>query len=850
MQNKSKISPGIRFNRKIKRNNMKLKLTAFLLPIILITGFKFNRPDNSFIYQNTKYKIDERVNDLLKRMTLEEKLEMIGGTGFATAPIKRLGIPELKMTDGPVGVRWDISTAYPSGVSMAATWNPELIYKVGQSIARDTKAKGRDVILGPCVNIVRLPIGGRNFESFGEDPFLTSRLAVDYIKGVQSENVAATVKHFACNNHEYERDFVNVEVDERSLNELYLPSFKAAVTEADVFCVMSSYNKVNGHYASENTWLLQNKLKNEWMFKGLVMSDWGAVHSTIPTYNNGLDLEMPEGKYLNKKELSSLLEKKVISEDIVNDKVSRILTVMFRLGMFDNKEIAIVDSKKLNKEIALQTAKESIVLLKNENILPISSVVKTIAVIGGAAINPRISGGGSSMVNTENILSPYTALENELGSKVQLKFAQGSMLKGDSNPIPSELFSFNGKTGIQAEYFDNKTLSGYPVKVITEKEINNEWRDKAPYEWLTKDNFSVRWITNLKAAKSDSYKLDFIADDGIKVYIDDKLVINDWTDHATQNFTTTVDFKENESHKIVLEYYENGGEATAKLGWRRAGVDLTKQALDIAKDADLVLVFAGTSYLYESEGFDRDNIDLPENQNELIDAITKQNKNVVVILSSGQPVTMPWKNNVKGIVQTWFGGEEIASALTSILTGKYNPSGKLPVTFPVKLEDCLGYSTYKKVDSSIVYSDGIFVGYRLYDKKKIEPLFPFGHGLSYTDFSYGNLQLSSKTISPDGKIIVSIDVTNKGAMEGAETVQMYLSDVQCSVERPEQELKGFHKISLKPGETKKVEFTIDKSMLSFYDFKNYGWTCEQGEFKVLIGSSSRDIKQKGQFILK
>lgn len=831
----------------------KMKSLKILLPlicsIILFTGFN-NAPDELLPYKNSKLKIEERVNDLLSRMTLDEKLTIIGGTGFETPSIERLGIPELKMSDGPVGVRWGVSTAYPSGVSMAATWNPSLIYKIGQSIGRDTKAKGRNVILGPCVNIVRIPIGGRNFETFGEDPYLTSLLAVDYINGVQSQNVAATVKHFACNNQEYERDFVNVQIDERALNEIYLPSFKSAVTLGNVLCVMSSYNKVNGHYASENEWLLKTKLKDEWNFNGLVMSDWGAVHSTIPTYNNGLDIEMPTGKFLNKKELSEALKNKIISENTLNDKVKRILTVMFKLGMFDDSKTTPNDIK-LNKEIALQTAKESIVLLQNQdNILPLSSnKYKTVAFIGPSAKTPRVGGGGSSMVNFENALSPFETISTELkGTKIL--FARGAVLRGDSDPIKPEFFNYENKPGIKAEYFTNTKLEGNPSITRIEKQLSNDWGDESPAEGIDNDNFSVRWTTDLSAPLPGTYQLDILTDDGIRVFVDGKKVAEDWTNHAAQRASFNITFVNKETHRLVIEYYEAGGSAVAKLGWKQYEEDLIKEAVDAASKSDLVLLFAGTSAQYESEGFDRDNIDLPDGQNALIDAVTKVNKNVIVVLSTGQPVAMPWKNKVKGIVETWFGGEEISSALKDVLFGKFNPSGKLPVTFPVKLEDCLGYSTYKKIDSLSAYSDGLFVGYRHFDKSKIEPLFPFGYGLSYTAFEYSNIKLSSDKISQDGNATISFTLTNKGKMDGSEIVQLYIKDVQSSVERPEKELKRFDKVFLKAGESKQVEFKIDKSILAFYDFKTKSWIAEPGEFRILIGSSSRDIKLSDVLVLK
>jgi beta-glucosidase len=578
------------------------------------------------------------------------------------------------------------------------------------------------------------------------------------------------------------------------------------------------------------------------------MSDWGAVHSTVPTFNNGLDIEMPTGKYLNDSTLINKIKNGNLSLDTLNDKIKRILTVMFKLGLFDkqNEKSVVRDSA-----VALDAARESIVLLKNDHILPLLKTgIKTVAIIGQSAKNTRVSGGGSSMVNAENVVSPFDCISNELGKDVKIIYAQGLTLKGDANPIDPSLFSYDNKPGIKAEYFNNKDLKGEPAKVLIETQINNEWHDNAPIEGINKDNFSVRWTTTLKAAKDGNYVLDLISDDGVRLYIDNKLVINDWTDHAAQNPSANISFKNGETHKIVIEYYENAGDATMKLGWSLPDKDQIKEAVAAAQNSDIALIFAGTSYLYESEGFDRDNIDLPENQNKLIEEVSKVNKNVVVILSTGQPVTMPWKDNVKGIIESWFGGEKIGFAITDVLTGKYNPSGKLPVTFPKRWEDCTAFATYKKQDSVTNYSDGIFVGYRHFDKCNIEPLFPFGFGLSYTTFEYNNLSLSSGKLTEDGKIKVTLNLKNTGKVEGAEIVQLYITDVQCSVERPVKELKGFKKVFLKPSESGLVEFTIDKNSLGFYDTKTKSWKYEPGEFKVLIGSSSKDIKLQDKFILE
>jgi len=805
--------------------NTFLIIIAFFISVLL-SGGKINE---QLLYKDASLTIDERVEDLLGRMTREEKISMLGGTGFETKAIERLGIPPMNMTDGPVGVRWGNSSSFPSGISLAAAWDTTLAERYGSALAKETKGKGRHVILGPCVNIARIPQGGRNFESFGEDPYLTSRIAVNYIKGVQKENVAATIKHYACNNQEFQRDFVDVKIDERALNEIYLPSFKAAVKEAGVLAVMSAYNKMNGFYCSENEYLLEKKLKEEWEFKGLVMSDWGAVHSTLPTVQNGLDLEMPTGVYLNDSTITP-----DIDESLIDEKVRRILRVMFTIGLFDNYEkpdTAIFTSKE-HKDLAYDVARQSIVLLKNENnILPINKEkIKSIAVIGPNAEIPRTGGGGSSYVDPIYSVSPLEALKNKLGEKIEINFAEGVALGGDTKPIEAEFFA----RVIKAEYFGNKELKGKPAEKIY-SQINFDWGGEAPFDGFPEDNFSVRFTADVKAPETGDFEFNITSDDGVKLYFEDKLVISDWNDHAAFTNTYKTRLEKDKVYKIILEYYENGGSAAVKLGWRMPGEDPFENATDAAKKSDIVLLFVGTSNNYESEGFDRNDLILPANQDELIEEMTKLNENVVVVINSGSPVLMDkWINKVDGILEIWFGGEEIGNAVADVLLGNYNPSGKLPVTFPKSWEDCPAYKTYKAKDGVTYYSEGIFVGYRHFDKYNVQPLFPFGYGLSYTTFEYSNLQVIGKEIS--------LELKNSGNFTGSEVVQLYIKDAEASVEKPEKELKGFKKIMLKPGETKKINFTLDHKSLSFFDPSANAWKFEPGKYVIMIGSSSRDIK--------
>jgi len=829
---------------------MKKSILLFSLLIITLVfmGSKIHKVEP---YKDTTVPIEDRIEDLMSRLTLEEKIDLLGGTGFASKPIERLGIPELRMTDGPLGVRWEKSTAFPSGIAMASTWNPALIRELGAAIGRETKSKDRHVILGPCVNIARIPQGGRNFESFGEDPFLAARMGVDYIKGVQGENVVATVKHFACNNQEHERMYVDTKVDERTLHEIYLPAFKAAVQEADVLALMNAYNKVNGHYCSENDYLLIDVLKKQWGFTGLVMSDWGAVHSSIPTANSGCDLEMPDGKYMNRETLLDAIKNGTVKQSAVDDKVRRLLRVLFKTGLFEKPSLQDdnVPGTKENIEAAYRTEAEAIVLLKNNNnVLPLQlDKIKSLAVIGPNAFTAKTGGGGSSRVDPLDAPSPVDIFKKNLEGKVKLSFAAGVKMPGDTDPIPTEcLFTDENTNGVKGEYFDNTEFSGTPAFTRVDKQISFEWGDGGPKPDFKVNQFSVRWTGKIKPPKTGEYALETTSDDGVRLYIDDELLFENWDDHGPEADKVTIKLEKDKLYNFKLEFYENGGGAVIKLGWQMPDDNIMTDARNKAKNSDAAVIFVGTSENIESEGFDRNNINLPDQQDKLIEEVAKVNKNIIVVITSGSPVTMDkWINKVDGVVEAWFGGQEMSRAIFDVLSGKVNPSGKLPVSFPRRWEDCSAYGLYKAKDSVTVYSDGIYVGYRHFDKKNIEPLFPFGYGLSYTRFTYDGLKLVK-----DGKNVKAVfTIKNTGPKEGMEVAQVYVKDVQAKVERPEKELKGFKKVSLKPGESKTVEVVLDESSFQYYDAAQHKWVLEPGEFQVLVGGNSKELPLKAMMTL-
>ena len=711
-------------------------------------------------YLDESQPIEKRVEDALTRMTLEEKVKMCHAQSkFSSYGVPRLGIPELWMSDGPHGIReevlWDewngahwtsdSCIAFPALTCLAATWDPQMATLYGKSIGEEARYRKKDVLLGPGVNIYRTPLNGRNFEYMGEDPFLISRMVIPYIKGVQSNGVAACVKHFALNNQEIDRGHINVIVDDRALHEIYLPAFKAAVQEAGVWSVMGAYNQYKRQQCCHNQYLLNDILKQDWQFDGVVISDWGGVHNTEQAANFGLDLEMgtwtdglSQGKtnaydnYYLAEPLLKKIKKGEINIKVVDDKVRRLLKMIFRTVMNSQRPWGSFGTEE--HALAGRTiAENGIVLLKNDkNILPINlNKIKKIAVVGENATKRMTLGGGSSSLKVKYEITPLDGLKKQIGNLAEIIYVKGY------------------------------------VSPLTEK------RDPKP--------------------------------------------------------------------EIPVGYKEPNPEI------------LLQEAINAAKDADIVLYFGGLNKNenQDSEGNDRKSYNLPYGQDRLISELAKVNKNIVVTIISGNAVAMPWIKEVPAIVEGWFGGTESGNAIASILTGKVNPSGKLPMTIAEKLEDYPSHALgeYPGDHVNVRYNEGIFIGYRWIDKQKKQTLFPFGHGLSYTTFDYGKIKISSKQMRNNDKITISIPIKNSGKIKGKETVQLYIGDEKCSFERPIKELKGFSKIELNPGEEKIVTFEITDEAFKFYDDKQKIWRTEPGKFKIYIGASSNDIRETSEITL-
>lgn len=830
-------------------NNFKNLWIEFSL-ILLLTALVF--PNNFYGQTGNSRQIEEKVEKLVKQLTLDEKILMIAGTGFDTVPIPRLGIPSLKMTDGPAGVRSAPASSFPSGAALAASFDPQIVRAVGRAIAEETKAKGKNVLLAPCVNIVRVPLWGRNFECFGEDPYLSAQMAIAYINGVQSENVVATVKHFAANNQEENRHTIDAIVDERALQEIYLPAFKASVKEANVWAVMSAYNKLNGFYTSESDYLLNRTLKKKWNFQGLVMSDWGAVHSTAPTIKAGLDLEMPTNVFLNPDAVKKALAAGEVKESNIDEMVRRILRTMFLAGIMDGKteDKGSIDTAE-HRRIARDAATAGMVLLKNERqILPLDqNQIRSIAVVGPNADKARIGGGGSAQVVPFYSVSPLEGLKNVSGGEVEIKFSPGIVALEDTKPIPTEnLRTPDGKSnGLSGEYFANMTFEGASAFSRIDPTLDFRWATASPAENYPADKFSNRWTGFLVSPVSGKYAISLSSNDGGRLYLDDKLIVDVWGDHATLTGAAMIELKANEPRKIRVDHYENIGNADLVLGWRLLEENILEKAALAAKNADVAVVFAGLSEATEAESRDRADLNLPKEQEELIEAVVKANPKTIVVMTSGAPVLMDkWIKEIPAVLQTFYYGQEGGNAIADILFGKASPSGKLPTTFPRRWEDSPAFGRYPGDGKTVNYSEGILVGYRWFEAKNIEPLFPFGHGLSYTNFKYSKLQLIK---GEDANLTVRFEIENAGKTDAAEVAQVYVGDVQASLPRPPKELKGFQKVFLKAGEKKSVSVALNQNAFSFYDSEKQSWIAEKGDFKILVGSSSRDIRLSGDFKL-
>ncbi|MCR8846404.1 glycoside hydrolase family 3 C-terminal domain-containing protein [Paenibacillus sp. SC116] len=656
------------------------------------------------------------LKDIISQMTIEEKASLCSGKDFwRTKDIERLGIPSIMLADGPHGLRkqeegvdhlgiYDSvpATCFPSAAGVASSWDKELVEKMGVALGEESQALNVDVLLGPGVNIKRSPLCGRNFEYFSEDPYLSTQMATSHIKGVQSQGVGTSIKHFAANNQEHRRMSTDAIVDERTLREIYLASFETAVKEGQPWTVMCAYNKVNGEYASEHPYLLTEILRDEWGYEGFVVSDWGAVDDRAAGLASGLELEMPSTNGIGAKKIMDAISNGQLSEETLDLAVERYLTIVYKA--VDNDKANASFDAEAHHQLAREVASESMVLLKNEaSILPLKKA-GSLAVIGEFAHNPRYQGGGSSHINPTKVDNILEQVKHVSGQETKVTYAKGYQLEND--------------------------------------------------------------------------------------VIDERLI---------------------------------------------------EEASIVAAEADTAVLFVGLPDRYESEGYDRKHLRLPDNHIKLIEAVAEVQPNIVVVLSNGSPVVMPWIDKVKAVLEGYLGGQALGGAIADLLFGDVNPSGKLAETFPKELHHNPSYLNFPGEGDRVEYKEGVFVGYRHYDALQIEPLFPFGYGLSYTTYEYSNLVLDQGSIQDTDTLTVKVNVKNTGEVAGKEIVQLYVHDKVSTVNRPEKELKGFTKVELQPGEEKVVSFTLNKRSFAYYNVELKDWHVEEGEFEILIGKSSRDI---------
>ena len=800
---------------------------------------------------------EARITALVDALTLPELVALMAGANFwTTVPIPRLRIPSLKVTDGPNGARGGgaffggvKAASFPVGIALASTWNTALVQEIGQAIAQEALSKGARVLLAPTVNLHRSTRNGRNFECYSEDPFLAAQMAVAYIQGVQGQGIAATIKHFAGNESEFERRTINSEIGERALRELYLVPFEAAVKDAHVWAVMAAYNKLNGTYACENPRLLQEILKDEWHFDGVAMSDWYGTESTIASANHGLDLEMPgPAKFFGARLLEAVYAGQV-SPGAIRSSARRLLRLMDRVGAFEDP--AIPEEQALDRPehraLIRRAGAESIVLLKNDGVLPLDkTALHTIAVIGPNAMTAQIMGGGSAQLNAHYRVSPYEGIAALVGEQVELVHEVGCtnyrML-----PLLHQTFS--------VEYFNSFNLSGEVVARAEAQESEWMWLDHvAP--GVNPHQFSARVSTRFLPPSDGVYEFSLTSAGLSRLFVNDKLVIDNWS--AWQPGDTY--FGMGSDEKIVAAEMQAGHTCDLRIefssqhsgdmhlaalrigGWKPLGDENIKRAVELAAESDVAIMFVGANGEWDTEGRDRPHIDLVGRQNELVDRVAAANSKTIVVLQTGGPVTMPWLHRVAAVLQAWYPGQECGNAIADVLFGVINPSGRLPQTFPQRLEDDPTFVNYPGENGKVVYGEGIFIGYRYYDRKKIEPLYGFGHGLSYTTFAYRNLRVNSATIAPDQPLVVTLDVTNTGIRAGQEVVQLYVCDEKAKLARPEKELKSFEKISLAPGETKAVTFRLDMRAFSYFDDFRHAWVADPGVFGILVGSSACDVR--------
>jgi len=819
--------------------------------------------------------VEQRVNSILSHMTLAEKLSYIGGTGFfdvKPVPVPGLQVPinpQIFQTDGPLGVRRNSpGIRFTSGLTLAASWNRSLAQEVGVAMGRGTRARGYFTILGPGMDFYRLPLGGRNFEYMtGEDPFLGGQLVPQVIEGIQSQGVWSCAKHYVCNDEEENRTNVQILVDERTLREIYLPVFEAAVKDGHVATVMGAYNGVNGFFCCEDPFLLQQVLKEEWGFSGLLMSDYDAIHYGLSAALNGCDLDLPAGNFMNSKSLSPFIPA-LLSVAPIDDKVRRILRKVVSFGFLDRQQLdpTISLDDPLSETTALNEAREGIVLLKNErNLLPLSEQVKSIAVVGPFAKGAPPTGFGSSYVTPINFVSVLGGILNEASQGTTVDLISTNTL--DPENATWAFVNANGalQQGLQAEYFTSNDLSGTPAVTRVDNHLNFDWNINPIPVSQNQGAFSARWTGQVRPVISGDHVFKVRGDGGLRVIVNGQTLFDNFNSPTlppvgygpTPAYSSKIALQAGQAYSVEIDYrrvagffdsFEQGGLTGIQASW--ASLEAPPNFVKY----DAVIICAGISNEYEGEGQDRP-FTLPEFQDELIKNLSTLNHHTIVeFFGGGNFDSHEWINQVTALIETFYPGQNGGQALAEILFGDVNPSGKLPVTFEKKISDNPAFATFPPAinthPDSIAYSEGIFIGYRGYEHNHIEPLFPFGFGLSYTTFAYSDMDVEPAVFNGTTPVKVTFTVTNKGKRAGAEIAELYVGQQNPVITRPIKELKGFEKVFLQPGQSQTITLELNQRSFAYFNTAREEWDALPGTYNILVGGSSQNTPLHGQVSLK
>jgi beta-glucosidase len=807
---------------------------------------------------------------LLARLTLDEKVTLLSGRGFwVTAPVPRLGIPAVKVTDGPNGARGDgvsgmSAASFPCGSALASTWNPALVAEVGRALGQEAKTKHAQLLLGPTINLHRTPLGGRNFECYSEDPWLSGRLATAFVRGVQSEGVGACLKHFVCNDSEFERQSISSDVDERTLREIYLVPFEMAVRDARPWAVMSAYNRVNGTFASSSRTLLREILKDEWAFDGIVVSDWGAALETEPNLAAGLDLEMPGPTRTRGAALLEAIQAGRVSEADVDDAVRRLLRFVARSGRFGDPEPRPEEAvnRPEHRALARRAAAEGMVLVRNEGLLPLTPErVRRLAVIGPNAARGQIQGGGSSAVFPHYQVMPLDGFR--AAGPWEVVHAPGCF-NHKYLPMPERgMLTFENDEGGREHGMRLRLFNPDSAVPVVDRgvELAPNPMGGLPLNLLGGRRLAAEFTALLDAdftpAESGVHEFGLISAGLARLFVDDEELIDNWTHQEPGDAFFTWGSTEQRG----ALHLECGRRYRLRIEFRsvpdilvtgvRYGIlpphpdDLIGDAVDTARTADAAVLVVGSNPDWETEGHDRASLALPSAQDALIQAVLAANPRTAVVLNTGAPVEAPWLERAGAVIQAWLPGQEFGHALADVVTGAVNPAGRLPTTFPRRLEDTPAYTSYPGEHGHVLYGERMFVGYRWYDSRDIAPRLPFGHGLSYTRFAYGPLHLAGS----GARVTATLDVTNSGDCRGQEVAQLYVRARAPRVQRPFQELRGFVKCDIVPGERHAVTFGLEPRDFAVWDPVARRWRVEAGAYELRVGASSRDIRTRAEWTI-